>query len=152
MCCPSCSDRTRALCAAAGAIVLIAAGPALAQEAKKIGLRLMVVHASASPGSIDPGAASLHRRLQRDFRYRSLHVMERRRLQLGMSESGSVQLPTGNQLRMRPIRLGPQGLLVQVELEGRLDTQLRLVRRQQVVIGVEDFRDGKLVVSLEPEY
>lgn len=148
----SCSERTKTLGVALGLTSLILAWPAIAQEAKKVGLHLMVLHASESPGPIDPEAASLHRRLRRDFRYQSLHVMQRRSMRLQISESREVDLPSGSHLRMRPIRLEPQGLLMQVNVEGRLDMRLRLVRRQPVVIGVGSFRDGKLVISLESDY
>jgi len=126
--------------------------PALAQEVQRIAVQLRVGHISQQPGTIDPAAADLDRRLRRDFNYKSIHLIEDRTLDLGMNELGSLQLPTGRWVTVRPRKVGDTGVLLAVEVQGLLRTRLRVPNRHQVVIGAQNYDDGKLVISLEPRY
>lgn len=138
------------------ALLVTLAGGAAAEkgkkEGKKIGLTLTVSHVSPRPGPIDPGAASLHQRLRQEFRYESLRVLKRKQLQLRLDEVGSVKLPTGRWVRVRPLHVGSSGVLMAVEVEGTLQTDLRVANHHQVHIGAEAYQGGKLVVTLEPDY
>lgn len=126
--------------------------PALAQEVQRIAVQLRVGHISQQPGTIDPAAADLDRRLRRDFNYKSLHLIDDRTLDLGMNEVGSLQLPTGRWVTVRPRKVGATGVLMAVEVQGLLRTRLRVPNHHQVVIGVQSYDDGRLVISLEPSY
>ena len=44
------------------------------------------------------------------------------------------------------------GVLMAVEVQGLLRTRLRVPNHHQVVIGVQSYDDGRLVISLEPSY
>jgi hypothetical protein len=137
--------------AAAGGALLV---PVLvaAQEVRQVAIDVMVSHISSEPGEVDARAAKLDRKLRREFRYESLKVLERRNLSLKMDEVGSVKLPTGKYLRVRPLQVGDRGVLTAVSVEGTLETDLRIQNGHLVVIGVERYDDGKLVISLEPHF
>ena len=131
---------------------LLAAAPASAQQAaRRVGLNLTVSHASPHAGPVDPGAAQLHESLRNDFRYESLRVIERRRLDLRTGEIGGLELPSGKRVRVRPLHLGPGGVLLAVDIENTLHTDMRLPDRRPVVIGVDRYQDGKLILTVESE-
>lgn len=142
--------RRRALAFALAAGFL--AVPALGQEVRRISLAIMVTHASSSPGPVDPPAARLDSELRRDFRYGSLRVLERRRMVLRMDEIGSMQLPNGRALRVRPLNVAGDRLLMAVEVEGAVDTDLRLRNHKKVSIGSHRWKGGTLVITLEPDF
>jgi hypothetical protein len=145
------ASRSRALALVVGGLLLASA--AVAQpELRRVGLSLTVSHASQQPGPIDPGAAEVHRRLRQEFRYESLRVIEKRHMDLRLQEIGGVDLPTGKVVRLRPIAVSPSGVLIAVEIPGTLQTDLRVPNRKQVVIGVDRYGDGKLILTLQPDY
>jgi hypothetical protein len=140
----------------AGAAVLGLAGllfasAAGAQEARQVRVHLTVVHASQTPGPIDPDAQRLHQQLQKDFRYQSLRVMQDSRMRMPMREERRVELPTGKALRVRAISIDPQGVLMSLEMKDRLDTRVMLRPRKPVVIGGESYQDGKLFIAIESD-
>jgi hypothetical protein len=138
---------------AAVVLALVCAGPAAAQEKPtRIGVKLAINHVSRNPGPIDPDAALLERKLRNDFRYQSVRVLDRRELSLGLDEVGSVVLPSGRTLKVRPRNVKETGVLMRVEVEGLLRTSLRVPNHHQVVIGAQEWQDGKLVITLEPDY
>ena len=94
----------RAVGAAALAAVLLAAAPALAQTARRVGLSLIVSHASQQPGPVDPSLHELHETLRNDFRYASMRVIERRRLDLRTGEIGAEL--TGRDTNLTLVRGG----------------------------------------------
>jgi hypothetical protein len=137
----------------------IAGGPGAAQQAQPVGpspkqVRVTVVvnHVSQHPGPVDPAAAKLERRLRQDFKYKSVRVIETQHMALALNQTGSLTLPTGRTLKVKPRKLGQRGVLMWVEIEGTLRTNLRVPNHHQVVIGAQSYQDGKLVVTLEPEY
>ncbi len=161
----STSDRARDLCfglaVVAGIGVLCLAAPAVSQQLRDpgpgrrpgaIGFQMTVSHVSPSPGPIDPRGAELHRRLKNEIRYESLRVLEQRRLDLGVDEIGTMLLPSGRRLRVRPLDVGKQGVLVAVDVEGSMKTDLRVPNHKLVVIGGQPWEGGRLVITLEPEY
>jgi hypothetical protein len=141
-----------AFAAALGLAAALAPSGALAQAANRVNLLLIVSHASAQPGPIDPSAAELHRRLHHEFRYESLRVIERRTMDLRLQEVGGIDLPTGKRVSVQPLSLSPTGALISVDIPGTLQTDVRVPNRQQVVIGVDRYNDGKLIVTLQPDY
>lgn len=130
---------------------LVLATPSAAQPGRTVRLDLTVSHASPHPGPVDPEAAMLHERLRGDFRYQSLRVIERRRLDLRTGEIGGLDLPSGKRVRVRPLHMGPAGVLLAVDIENTLHTDMRVPDRQPVVIGVDRYQDGKLILTLQPE-
>ena len=112
----------------------------------------MVTHLLPEQGQIDPRGEQVHRSLHREFRYGSLSVLESRMLKLGLDEIGSLRLPTGRSVRVRPLDVNPSGVLIAVDVEGSLKTDLRVPNERLVVIGAHAFQNGKLVISLQPRY
>jgi hypothetical protein len=132
--------------------LLVAGSVAAAAGPERIELEVLVAQISDAPGEIDPKARKLHDRLAEQFRYESLRLLRRERLRLALDELGTVELPNGKQLRVRPLQAGERGALLAVSL-GALNTDLRVHNGHLVVIGgAERYQDGKLVVSLEPRW
>ncbi len=133
-------------------VLCAGAGIARAQPAQGIELKVLVIHASAGPGGVDPRAERLADKITKEFRYESLRVLQSRRLRLALDEVGSVRLPNGKLLRLRPLQVGEKSVLLAVGLEGTLQTDLRIHNGHLVVIGAERYQDGKLVIGLEPRW
>lgn len=147
------ASEVRAACLAF-ACALALGGAAHAQEAtpKRVALSLMVSHVSSKPGPVDPGAAEIHRRLREEFQFNSLRVLERQQMSLRLQEIGGLVLPTGKRVELRPLAVSPSGVLIAVEIAGTLQTDVRVPNRKVVVIGVDRYDDGKLILTLEPNY
>lgn len=137
---------------AVGLVLLLGLPARAAEPARTIEVKVTVAQVSDRPGTIDPDGAALYRHLSRDFRYRSVKVLETREFRLRLDQSGSLRLPTGRWVTVKPRKLGDSGVLMAVEIEGRLRTSLRIPSHHEVVIGAEPYEDGKLVVSLEPRF
>ena len=134
---------------------VLAAGlalPALAQEVRRVGVEIVVNHAVRQPGPIDPSAQKLHETLRREFRYESLRVLSSRRLQLALDEIGGLKLPNGRWVRVRPLSVDDERVLIAVEVEGLLQTDLKMRNHHKVVIGAEPYKNGKLIITLEPDF
>ena len=139
---------------AIGALAALAlAWPAAAgEEPRRIALEVLVAHISDQPGGIDPRGVELHAKLADQFRYETLRVLDRRRLDLPLGTVESVDLPNGRLLNVRAFQLSSKGVLLGVTVTGILQTDLRIPNGHLVVIGAERFEDGKLVISLEPSW
>lgn len=133
---------------------LLAAGAAQAQSAERIGLLLTVSHATQAhqPGPVDPDSAEIHKRLQQEFLFQGLRVIERRHIDLRLQEVGWLVLPTGKRVSLRPMSLSTTGVLIAVEIPGTLETDVRVPNHQHVVIGLDRYQDGKLILTLQPDY
>ena len=146
--------RRGARCALLAAVLTVASAEvASAQQVEQhVAVSVMVSHVSPNPGPIDPSAGAIHERLRQEFHYQSLRVLERHHMDLRMQEIGGLVLPTGTRVQLRPIAVSPSGVLLAVEIPGTLQTDLRVPNRKQVVIGVDRYGDGKLILTLEPNY
>jgi hypothetical protein len=112
----------------------------------------MVCYISDRAGVIDARASKLHRQLRNQFRYESLRMLHAERLALDLGAVGTVKRPNGPWIRVRPLHVGGRAMLISVEAEGALKTDLLVRNGQLVVIGAEPYRDGKLIISLEPQF
>jgi hypothetical protein len=121
-------------------------------ESRSITLKVMLSHISNEPGSIDKRAAELDEKIRKDFRYESLRVLEEREMRLELSDTGSMTLPNGRQLRVTPMVIDERGALLAVDLEGSTKADLRVKPRHLIVIGAQGYQGGKLVISLLPEF
>ena len=133
-------------------VALLGGGSATAQDAQRVGVDVLVSHISDGPGEIDPRAGRLDAKLREQFRYGSLAVLESRRFDLAIDQVASMKLANGRKFRLRPLHLGDSGVLLAVSVEGTVETDLRVRNGHLVVIGAEKYRDGKLVISLEPHW
>jgi hypothetical protein len=130
----------------------LAPGLASAQPAPRVVVEVMVSHTSNRAGPIDARASELHRKLQKDFRYESLRVLQTQRLALDLDEVGTLTLPSGRRFRVQPLQVGDRGVLLAVDVEGTLKTDLRVRNGHLVVLGAERYEDGRIVISLEPHF
>ena len=135
---------------AGGLLLALTASQALAEST--IRFDVMVSQISQTPGPIDPRAAKLHEKIRNEFRYESLRVLESKTMNLGIDDVGTLRLPNGKQLGLKPLLIDDRGVLLSVDLEGTLQGDLRVKNGHQVVIGAQRVADGKLVISLEPRF
>jgi hypothetical protein len=112
----------------------------------------MVSQISQQPGSVDPRARRLDEKFRGEFRYESLRVLKQQRLSLALNELASVALPNGSELQIRPLSVSDRGVLVAVNVEGAVQTDLQIPNGHLVAIGAGRYQDGKLVISLEPHF
>lgn len=110
-----------------------------------------VLHASPSPGGIDPGAQRFDQLLRSSLRYESLRVVKAKQRHVKLNEIESVRLPTGADFRFRPIDAGDRGVLVAVDWRKGPRGDFRLPRGKPLILGGQPFEDGQLVVILEAE-
>lgn len=147
----------KAAALALAALALAAPAPASAQSAQApaegvIRLEVMVSQISDEPGPIDARASRLDAQLRQQFRYQSLRVVDTQTLDLALDQTGSVSLPGGTTLRLKPIVRDARGALVAVDLPGVIQMDMRVRSGQLVVLGAQRYGDGKLVISLEPRF
>lgn len=133
------------------AVAAVAAAPAQAQG-QSVTVKVLVCHASETPGSIDGACRPLHGKIGKQFRYESLTRLQSQTLQLALDEVGTVTLPNGKALRVRPLQVDASGALLAVDVEGAVRTDLKMRNGHLVVIGADSYKDGKLVISLEPSW
>jgi hypothetical protein len=142
--------------------LLLAAGSASAQgkgagkgrgkSGDRIPVNVMVVQTSDREGGIDPRARDLDRKLNGQLRYRSMRVLREQRVDLRLDEVGTVRLPDGRAVRLRPMHKGPEGVLMAVDVEGSVKLDARAPNHHKVVIGAGAYQDGNLAISIEPDY
>jgi len=134
------------------AIIVVWLPPAPAVAEGRIGVDVIVSHISSQPGKIDPRGRRIDEKLRSQIRYESLRVLLEQRLDLAINQVGAVDLPNSRRLRLRPMDIGERGVLLAVEVEGSLDSDLRIPNHHLVVFGTEAYQGGKLVISLEPSW
>jgi hypothetical protein len=128
------------------------APPGIGKPAKpRLDFVVTVLHASPSPGGIDPGAERFDQLLRSSLRYESLRVMKAKQRHVKLNEIESVRLPTGAEFRFRPIDAGDRGVLVAVDWRKGPRGDFRLPRGKPLILGGQPFEDGQLVVILEAE-
>ena len=79
-------------------------------------------------------------------------MLDSKSLSLALDEVGSLALPNGKRLRVRPLDVSDNGVLLAVGVEGVVKTDLRVPSGHLVAIGAGRHREGKLIISLEPRY
>ena len=134
------------------ALGLLLAAVAWADPPRRVAVEVTVSHALDAQGAIDPRGSALNAFLKPQFRYGSLKVLQVEQLDLALDEVGTLELPNGRKFRVRPLDIGPEGVLLSVSVQGTLWTDMRVRNGHLVVIGAERFEEGKLVVSVEPRF
>jgi hypothetical protein len=138
--------------ALAAGLLLAAAAAAPAEPPRRVSIDVTVSHALDAEGTIDPRAAELDTLLKPQFRYGGLKVLQEERLNLALDQVGTLQLPNGRKFRVRPLDIGPEGVLLSVSVQGTLWTDMRVRNGHPVVIGAERYEAGKLVIRLQPHF
>jgi len=139
---------------AAVVVILVLGLPGIgaAQGAREIRFDVMVSRISQEPGEVAPRAGRLDTQLRGDFRYESLKVLKQERLSIELNELVTVELPNGKKLEMRPLSISDRGVLVAVNVEGSVQSDMRVPNGHLVAIGAGRFEGGRLVISLEPHF
>ena len=135
-----------------GVLVLGLPGIGAAKDAHTIQFDVMVSRISQQPGEVDPRAARLDTQLRGDFRYESLKVLKQERLSIELNELVTVELPNGKKLELRPLSVSDRGVLVAVNVEGSVQSDMQVPNGHLVAIGAGRFDGGRLVISLEPHF
>ena len=78
--------------------------------------------------------------------------MQSKTFQIDVDEAATLELPNGRVVRVKPLLVDERGALLAVEVEGTLQTDLRVRSDHLVVIGAQRHGDGKLVISLQPHF
>jgi hypothetical protein len=150
------SSRIRARIAVAllltGLVPLSPVRTATAQASDRVPVNVIVVHTSNRKGEVDPRAQELHEKLRKQLRYKSMRVLQEERVDLQMNQVGTVLLPDGRKVRMRPMHRGAKGVLMAVDVQGAVKLDARARNHHKVVIGAGEYEDGNLAVSIEPDY
>jgi hypothetical protein len=134
------------------AALLACAAVAWAEAPRRIGIKVTVSHALDAKGAVDPRGSELNAFLKPQFRYGSLKVLQIEQLDLALDEVGTLKLPNGRKFRVRPLDIGPEGVLLSVSVQGTLWTDMRVRNGHLVVIGAERYEEGKLVIGVEPRF
>ncbi len=140
------------ICIGVVVAALLMVADARGEPPQQIELEIVVSQISEEAGSIDPRAERLHRELSKQWRYQSLRVLETRRMKLAIDEVGGLELPTGRKIRVKPLLVDERGALLAVDLEGTLQTDMRVKNGHLVIIGADRYEQGKLVISLEAHF
>jgi hypothetical protein len=133
---------------------LLFAGTAVAwaEAPRRVSVQVTVSHALDAKGEIDPRGIALNAFLEPQFRYGSLKVLQVESLDLALDEVGTLKLPNGRKFRVRPLDIGPEGVLLSVSVQGTLWTDMRVRNGHLVVIGAQRYQEGKLVIGVEPHF
>jgi hypothetical protein len=141
-----------ALAGLAFALALPAATRAQNAVGDRVPVNVMIVQTSNQKGEVDPRAQELHQKLKKQLRYKSMRVIQEQRVDLEMNQVGTVDLPDGRKVRMRPLHKGAKGVLMAVDVQGAVKLDARAPNHHKVVIGAGEYENGNLAVSIEPDY
>lgn len=134
------------------ATLVLGLAPLAAEAADEIDVKVLVCHATAEAGGVDGACRALDAKIGSQFRYESLRKLQGESLSLALNALGSVSLPNGKSLKIRPLQVDGAGALLAVDVEGAVRTDVKVSNGNLVVIGADAFEDGKLVISLEPRW
>jgi hypothetical protein len=86
------------------------------------------------------------------FVYDDIELVEQHRMVLDLDEVGTVRLPNGQRLRLRPLDVGEKGVLMAVDVGRSVKADVRARSGHLTIIGAQPYQDGQLVISVEPRY
>ncbi len=126
---------------------------------RPVGVQIIVAHvfrgsvqASHRP-DIDPRCGDIHRRLRGHMaNINRIRLLNQHRYQLAFGEQARVVLPSGREVRIRPISVVRRQLHIQLEMPGVMSTRLQLSDGRPILFGNHMYEDGMLVVQLLPEF
>jgi len=133
-------------------VVVASSASAQAARGDRVPVNVIVVLTSNGKGGVDPGARELDAKLKKQLRYKSMRVIQQERVDLRVDQVGTVRLPDGRKVRMRPMHKNDSGVLMAVDVEGAVKLDARAPNHHRVVIGAGAFEDGNLAISIEPDY
>ena len=145
--------RHRVVLALGLAAAMLLGGSASAQQKReRVPLNVLVTQLSNDGKGVDKDARRLDDKLRRQFRYDSLKVLQKRRIDLELDQVGTIDLPNGRSARVQPIHKSEEGILMAVDVENAAKIDARVKNHNLLVIRAGKYDDGDLVLSLEPDY
>lgn len=131
-------------------IILLTAGQLYSEE--RFIIRVETVHASQSPGSVDPGISSLREEFSPYFKYKSYRRLETRRETLRIGQVGEFPLPDGRILYITPLGEYRNRVRIKATIKGdSLDTEYLARKGSPLVLGGKKYKDGVLMVIINIE-
>jgi hypothetical protein len=128
------------------ALGLLGSDPAHAQDPTEVRCKVSVGYASAEEGSIHPSFRGI------PGPFKSVRMEQESSYRLHLGEQGSHRLPTGGELHMVPVGVDGSRLQMQIEMPGVVNTRLGLRSGNRMIVGGVPFRDGQLLIQLQPEF
>ena len=122
------------------------AGPAV----PPIRVVVSVGYAMSEQGSIHSEFRGFHSQTPR--RFGSIQMHEQRVYDLKFGEEGRLSLPTGTEIRMRPIEIHGRKLHLQFEMPGVVNTRMQLPNGRPVILGGVPFKHGQLIIQVRPDF
>ena len=130
------------------ALGLASWAPAWAQESTGVRCTVSLGFASQEEGPTHPK----FRGIPIPGPFRSVRMQEQRSYNLRMGEQGRYPLPSGGEIHMLPVQVLDQRLHMQFEMPGVVNTRLRLRNGKRMVVGGVPFKNGQLIIQVEPEF
>lgn len=132
--------------------LLLGAGASAQGKDERIPMNVLVTQLSNQGKGVDRDARELDGKLRGQFKYDSLQVLQKRRIDLKLDEVGTIRLPNGRVARVQPIHRSEEGVLMAVDVENAAKIDARVRNHNLLVIRAGKYDDGDLVLSLEPDY
>lgn len=145
--------RNSALGLAALAMLASIASEAAAQQVRKqrIVVQVMVVRAGPQKGNDDPECRKM-RKVLGPMDLGALHMMHKRKCQLGFGENCSVSLPDGGEIRLKPLSIHKQRLNMELRMPGRMNSHLRMRAGKPLIVNGPRFQGGQLLMWVVPQF
>lgn len=128
--------------------------PAAQNEAGKVQIEVMVVHATNS-GRVDPRLRDLQRQLDQ-MRFTGFEVLSTSSDSLAEGQNTTVNVAGGHKLKVRLIEKDARNARVRIELlkgnEKRLDTTVTIPRDRIFLVGGPKHDGGKLILPITVDY
>ena len=145
------SERRGWLCALLLA-VLVAAAPGRAQgdeASDAVTLDVTLLRVSDEPGEVDPRVERVDRLLRGQIAYQSLAIVDLHQRELPLTEVWTLELPTGQSVRLRPLETNETGTLLSLDVEDGLQGDFRVRPGQPLIVGGLRLGEDKLVLVVE---
>ena len=128
--------------------------PAAQNEAGKVQIDVMVVHATNS-GRVDPRLRDLQRQLDQ-MRFTGFEVLSTSSDSLAEGQNTTINVAGGHKLKVRLIEKDARSARVRIELhkgsEKRLDTTVTIPRDRTFLVGGPKHDGGKLILPITVDY
>jgi hypothetical protein len=133
-------------------LIVLLGGAGLSAAADTVAIDVGAVYASNSGSAIDPALIQIRGKLRSMFNYTSYKMLERRRRELSVGETGDFELPGRRNMRVRPLPAPGNKVRLAIQLQegGRnlLTTTLGLRRGGMVLVGGPSYDSGVLILII----
>ena len=145
-------ERRLAALVAASTLAALAAPGARAEgdeATDEVPIEVTVLRVSDEPGEVDPRVEHLDQLLRGEISYQSLRVLDTHARRLPVNEIWTLELPTEQTLRLRPLEVDREGTLLSLDVEDGLQGDFRVRPGRPLIVGGSRYGDGRLVVVVD---